>query len=1427
MERWRERLIDFSRRNSLLYFRGSRSTRLRIAAPEPAELYEALVLREKVLAFPVPAQIDVEDAAWGLTDPAAPSNAPREERLRERPGDLTVDYDASSAKDVVQLQQKLLRLMKNQRQVEEERGINTLHLGLGLLAWSEHEAQTETQLAPLVLIKVRLQRPQQRAPFQLLAEEPDPRLNPTLAAYLSQAFQVSLPAFDERYNGLGDREARLYGYFDAVARSVHDLDFRVQTDAWLSHFQFEKLVMWEDLGDPDTVDAVCRHPVLSAVVGAQEYESKEVPDELRAPEAFEDPDTYPVLDADSSQVEVLARIRAGNSVVVEGPPGTGKSQTIVNTIAQALSEGKTVLFVSQKRAALEVVHRRLQERRLAHLCLELHSHQSRRADVVGRLAEELDRVAGPAPGGRARRRFERRRELRGALDEYVRDLHRPRGAAGYDAYRINGELVRLRDVPEVTLAYPREVLELTREEEDRLVDLVADVAQSEVWDAAPHHAWRGAVVEDPLPVVRRELSERLRELADACAETRSVREDLVGALGSLGAPRSVAELPTCGAMLDHLRKPPFLLAAHWIVADDGTAGAWSDVVERGSELLDALAAALRVLEEHDARPIVGRPDEAAGLLRRYRHDYARRWQRLTRAYRRDRRRLREIVGRKLPYVQALQVLVAAGRVSELLQALADLAPTVRKAAGEQIMGAAASVEPALWVALPDLPTDRRWWTDLSSGLLWARKLRSLLLRANPEQADDGGTGSADRLTETAQRVERLHQQGDLVPTAEALEVRLHSAAERMGTALQPIALLFPQGVDGLSLEALPLDELEELTRGWLNHLDELADWRRYQLADRAAREAGLGPFLDAARERGVSAAQLRDAFIKALRLNWVSEVFRSDPSLGRFDGRNHERLIDEFRRLDRELFDEAARYVAAAVYERQEPVRTALAYLGVRGRPAASRPDNDDQIRQLKEQIRRLQAERRKKRRHMPVRQFLPAVADLLRYLTPCVLASPLSVATYLPRGRFRFDLVIIDEASQVLPEDAVGALLRGDQAVVFGDSKQMPPTPFFQRVLDDDTPDPLEGDGEPDAPSPEDVTAFESILDLMGGKVPTEWLRWHYRSRDERLIAFSNQRFYAEKPLITFPAPYRRASDRGVRLLVVDGRYEPGTRINLPEAEAVVALILEHLRERPDRTLGVIALGLPQAEIIERLLHRRVSGDPRLAWIVEGSDGTGEPFFIKNLENVQGDERDEIIISVGYGPTVPGGRVPLRFGPINQVGGERRLNVAITRARLRTTVVASFTPDALARTAEVRNEGPRLLYEYLLYCQREGELVPSPELDPARIPESPFEEEVLAALNAAGYQVDPQVGASHFRIDLAVRDPDDPLRYLVGIECDGATYHSSAAARDRDRLRQEILEELGWRIIRVWSTDWINDPQRQLGRLIEQIESARRSRRN
>lgn len=428
-------------------------------------------------------------------------------------------------------------------------------------------------------------------------------------------------------------------------------------------------------------------------------------------------------------------------------------------------------------------------------------------------------------------------------------------------------------------------------------------------------------------------------------------------------------------------------------------------------------------------------------------------------------------------------------------------------------------------------------------------------------------------------------------------------------------------------------------------------------------------------------------------------------------------------------------------------------------------------------------------------------------------MMSPLSVSVFLEANSYEFDMVIFDEASQVHTEDAIGAIMRGKQAIIVGDTKQLPPTNFFAASLNDDDYD-IDSDKEDDYSG-----AYESILDEAVAALPERGLRWHYRSKHEHLIAFSNIKIY-NGSLITFPSSVETAPDFGVEYIyVADGVYDrSGKRNNPIEANKVADLVFEHIRKHPDRSLGVVTFSEAQQDAVDAAIRqKRIQDNSYEFFFVEDKD---EPFFIKNLENVQGDERDTIIFSIGYARDNKG-VMYMNFGPLSRDGGYRRLNVAITRAKYNIKLVGSIVPTDID-TEKTSSEGVKMLRSYIEFA-RQGISAIENELsyDNSLIFDSPFEEAVYDFLMSKGYNVVTQVGCSGFRIDMAVKDPVLSGKFALGIECDGATYHSSRTARERDRLRQEMLESMGWRIYRIWSTDWIKDPKSEEEKLVAAVEDS------
>jgi len=589
---------------------------------------------------------------------------------------------------------------------------------------------------------------------------------------------------------------------------------------------------------------------------------------------------------------------------------------------------------------------------------------------------------------------------------------------------------------------------------------------------------------------------------------------------------------------------------------------------------------------------------------------------------------------------------------------------------------------------------------------------------------------------------------------------------------------------------LDLTALRSRLEHWSVSGERLFQWVAYR--DRAERAKVLGCADIVGRLR--DGRLVPDGAIGAFEMAYYEAIYadqvRSDPELGTFDGTLHGRLAREFADMDRQRISVSS-YEVVKAHHQAVPPRDggSVGPLGV------------------------LRSEIARRRGFMPIRKLMERAAPAVQALKPVLMMSPLSVAQFLPPGVFDFDLLVMDEASQIQPVDALGAVARAKQVVVVGDPKQLPPTAFFSKMTSG-----AANDEDDDGGSR--VADIESILGLFTARgLPTRMLRWHYRSRHQSLIAVSNRQFYENK-LFIVPSPYTAEAGMGLRFHhIPQGVWDAGaSRTNAVEAKIVAQAIIAHAREHPNLSLGVATFSTSQRRaILDHLELMRRSLPPETEGFFQSHPS--EPFFVKNLENVQGDERDVIFISVGYAPTVVGGRVPMRFGPLGTEGGERRLNVLISRAKQRCEVFASMTDEDIEPDFAQTRKGV-FAFKLFMHFARTGRMTMAEST--GRDHDSVFEEQVAKALQTKGYQVHRQVGLAGFFIDLAVADPERPGRYLLGIECDGASYHGARSARDRDRLRQSVLESHGWSIHRIWSTDWFQRPMEQLDILIARIEAAK-----
>lgn len=576
--------------------------------------------------------------------------------------------------------------------------------------------------------------------------------------------------------------------------------------------------------------------------------------------------------------------------------------------------------------------------------------------------------------------------------------------------------------------------------------------------------------------------------------------------------------------------------------------------------------------------------------------------------------------------------------------------------------------------------------------------------------------------------------------------------------------------------------------------DILIPWSLYLTRRKEASELTLNDFVELLEQKRIKPNELTDAYAYCTYSTVTRDAFRNIPELGRFTGLKHNQIRDEFKRLDREIISLRGKAIAYECSRKASPP------------PGKSGARVDDRTEMVL--LNYLMPQQRPR---MPVRKILTRAGGSIQALKPCFMMGPQAVAQYLTPGVIKFDLVIMDEASQLKPEEAIGSIARGGQLVVVGDPKQLPPTSFFSRMSQD-------GESNEDQFT---TTDAESILDVCSSHFrPTRSLRWHYRSQHHSLIAFSNQSFYRGN-LIIFPSPYGQGGKLGVRAVyLADAIYENQT--NLREAKRVIDAVVEHIANRPNESLGIVTLNIKQRDLIAELLEERLrsvrgADTYRENWITEGA-----PLFIKNLENVQGDERDAIIISTTFGKPPGSSAVRQNFGPISRQGGWRRLNVLFTRAKRSIALYTSMRPEDIVMDGTTP-DGTKALRNYLEFA-RIGSLATVEET--GREADSDFEISVMDVLKQRGYEVTPQLGVAGYRLDIAVKHPDSQGSYLAAIECDGATYHSALSVRDRDRIRQEILESLGWRgrIWRIWSTDWFRTPRQETEKLISFLEDLRQS---
>lgn len=1345
LEAARRKLLDTGTRNRLVHVNraNSRANCLNVINEQADEVFSILRVNGRKMRFKAMGKdktAEGQEMLLALPEADLPSNS---DRLTDSFLEVPLGPEA--------LARRLLRLVTDARTAEEEQGLNILYLAIGFLRWRESPSSEVVRESPLVLLPVQLVRNERTSTFDIAAREDDISTNLPLQERMRQDFGIQLPEVEEAEDWVPT------DYFAKVQDVVAGKPgWSIDGDGMqLGFFSFAKLLMHRDL-DPGTwpVNAFAESDLLRGLLAEGFEEDAPIfgPGD-KLDDILDPAQIIQVIDADASQTKVIEEVRCGASLVVQGPPGTGKSQTITNLIAAAAHDGKSVLFVAEKMAALSVVHDRLVRAGLRDICLELHSRTANKKALAQELGRTLMASAKALPGAADPARL---RATRDQLNQIAAMLHDPLPPTAETPFRAISEIVGHigKGAPPPSIALEG-LAALDPAARSRALGAIAGFVTALGRVGSPEdHPYRGTTALDLQPT---DLARLEGELAAALADIDTLQAEAarISQALHLPVPQSLSDAAALTVGLRSLAsQPPGATALIPTLFDHAAHPRLAEALGAGADW----AAAHKAAQAQFAAPAWS--TNLAALRPALVRGQASFFSRLFGGYRRASAELASLLTGALPKAPSERL--------ALLDQLADVQARRARLAEE---------EPWLQATLgPEWRGERTSFAEVQAAAHWLAAVRR-----------------AGAFNTAAQLVASLGALPDPGRAAADLTARITACHDRIAAPIARLRLDLPQAGLGVDIDTSPLGELRAAFAQMAADPSRYGDWAGLARSIAAAVGAGAGSIVDAVSEGRVEPERAEQEFAYACAEARWNAARTARPDLNLLPQLDRHELVTLFRDLEKDRI-EATKTLILSNHFAQMPKGT-VGEMGV------------------------IRGEIGRKKGHKPIRWVMKNAGSMVQRIKPVMLMSPISVAQFLPPGGVTFDLLVIDEASQIRPEDALGVIARSRQIVVVGDQKQLPPTSFFDRLVDDVE----ENDEDEEATVGATAADMESILSLCEARgLRQRMLEWHYRSRDPSLIRVSNAEFYGDG-LVLPPSPLQLDPDYGLRFRRVPGVYARGGSglgrqgTNRIEAEAVVKAMADHARAWPDLSLGAVAFSKAQADMLTEVveLHRR--RDPVLDAFLR--EGKSEDVFVKNIENVQGDERDVILISVGYGPQEPGGRLSaMTFGPVNGEGGERRLNVLFSRARVRCEVFASFDPGDID-PSRVSRDGPRVLKRFLDYAKTGIMDVRAPTGLEA---DSPFEEDVAAVITSLGFLADTQVGSAGFRIDIGVRHPDRPGQYLIAVECDGSAYHSALWARERDRLRQDILENLGWRFHRIWSTDWFHHRKREIERLKAALERAR-----
>jgi len=1124
----------------------------------------------------------------------------------------------------------------------------------------------------------------------------------------------------------------------------------VEEQAILGIFSFSKFIMWNDIHN-NSHKLIENKLVSSLIHGKLEWDvQEEMVDATTLDKQLSPADIALPINADSSQLEAIYEAVNNKSFILHGPPGTGKSQTITNIIANALYRGKRVLFVAEKMAALSVVQNRLAAIGLAPFCLELHSNKVKKTAILEQLKETTEVVKLQLPET-FQQEANRLLSLRQEINTYIEALHKkyPFGCSLYDAITkyLSIESDLEFTIPQALIA--SQTKEAVPEWNDA-IDIL--ISTGRACGHPYNHPLTGISISTYSSDIKDDAATAIRNVLTLLArinERLTVFTDLVGNENTL----SKEQMNILSCIVDKLLSIPEL------TPDLLTRPRLNEVLDEYKEVIphgrnrDSLSKEIGLSYTPEVLKI-----NASQLLNEW-NTSLNKW--FIPQYFDKKRIKKQLKGYALG--KTVDTEKVASTLTQLITYQEEVAYLNMHAEHfPSLFGKYGKKAAEDWDVIAQIVED----TALMNAFI-------LTYAQDITRAASVKEHIAKQLSDGIASFKNLH--GRALSEINDLLSQLDKATEQLSAQLGiDTVMLYNDSKDWISAAT------QQLNR-WLANLDKLKDWYQWLLARERLDKLGIGIIADEYKNRNIDTEQVLNTYIKSLNKAYITHIISVEPQLELFKGKLFNDVIQKYKDLTNR-FEQLTRKELVA-------------------RLASSIPSFTREAAQNSE-VGILQRNIKNNARGISIRRLFDQIPTLLSRMCPCMLMSPISVAQYIAPDAEKFDLIIFDEASQMPTYEAIGAIARGANIVIVGDPKQMPPTNFFSvNNVDEEN---------------IEMEDLESILDdCLALSMPSKYLLWHYRSKHESLIAFSNSEYYNNK-LLTFPSPDNINSK--VRLIHIDGVYDKGkSRQNKKEAQAVVDEISRRLRdpELRKRSIGVVTFSSVQQSLIEDLLSDLFLFNPQLETLALESD---EPIFIKNLENVQGDERDVILFSVGYGPD-SNGQVSMNFGPLNRMGGERRLNVAVSRARYEMIIYSTLRSDQidLNRTSAIGVAG---LKRFLEYAEK-GEQIVSERKAITPDTSCGIENIIAERLRQKGHLVHTNIGCSGYRIDIVIVDKTNPECYVLGILCDGDNYRKAKTTRDREIVQSSVLRQLGWNICRIWTMDWWENPDDVIETLLRAIHDA------